>query len=159
MPTELHPMPSGSLNTWIEGARRDYEQSRVTSGESPGVAAEKARASTEASFPNGKPAPGQLIFDVVDVDAGSAIVGYLWISRLEGDGDAWWVSDINIYEGHRGKGYGRAAMQLAEAAAAEHGARTLGLNVFGHNSVARGLYESLQYETTAVQMRKCVGPR
>ena len=28
------------------------------------------------------------------------------------------------------------------------------LNVFGFNTTARGLYESLGYETTAVQMRK-----
>ena len=36
----------------------------------------------------------------------------------------------------------------------EHGAVTLGLNVFGFNSIARSLYRSLGYEESAVQMRK-----
>ncbi|MDN3905792.1 GNAT family N-acetyltransferase [Arthrobacter sp. YD2] len=78
-------------------------------------------------------------------------------SRPRSSSDAWWVSDIEIHEDHRGKGYGRAAMQLAEVAAAEQGAATLGLNVFGYNTVARDLYESLGYETVSMQMRKPVG--
>ncbi len=55
---------------------------------------------------------------------------------------------------HRGRGLGRAAMVLAEEAARSQGASELGLNVFGPNTVARRLYESLGYETTAVNMRK-----
>lgn len=78
-------------------------------------------------------------------------------SRPRSAADAWWVSDIEIHEEHRGKGYGRAAMQLAEVGAAEQGAATLGLNVSGYNGVARGLYESLAYETVSTQMRKPVG--
>ena len=45
-------------------------------------------------------------------------------------------------------------MTLAEEAARNHGATELGLNVFGHNAVARSLYESMGYQTTAVNMRK-----
>ena len=45
-------------------------------------------------------------------------------------------------------------MLLAEDEARGHGATELGLNVFGSNRVARHLYDSLGYETTAVQMRK-----
>jgi len=67
---------------------------------------------------------------------------------------SWWVWDVVIDPEHRGQGYGRAAMQLAETYAHARGARTLGLSVFGFNSAARGLYESLGYETTSVKMRK-----
>lgn len=67
------------------------------------------------------------------------------------------VSNIEIHENHRGKGYCRAAMQLPELAVAEQGAATLGLNVFGYNTVARDLYESLGYETVATQIRKPIG--
>jgi predicted GNAT family acetyltransferase len=35
-----------------------------------------------------------------------------------------------------------------------NGARTIGLNVFGRNTVARNLYASLGYEESAVVMRK-----
>jgi ribosomal protein S18 acetylase RimI-like enzyme len=36
------------------------------------------------------------------------------------------------------------------------GMTSLGLNVFGQNTVARGLYESLGYDVTALQMKKPV---
>ena len=61
-----------------------------------------------------------------------------------------------IDEEFRGRGYGREAMLLAEQLARREGALTLGLNVFGHNQVARTLYSSLGYEETAVQMRKAL---
>lgn len=162
MVTELQAMPVDRLPGWIEGVRRDYEQSRIHSGDSREVAARKARTSMDESFPGGVVAPGHLVYDVVAVDDdnedgdGGVVVGYLWISRKNDAEDAWWVSDISIDEQYRGKGYGRAAMLLAETAAAEHGGATLGLNVFGYNTAARALYESLGYEVTAVQMRKPV---
>lgn len=158
MTIELRPMPAVRLGSWIDEVRRDYEQSRRASGESVDIAAEKARVATAESFPDGVPAEGNIIYDVVWLGADSHIevVGHLWISRLKEGTGAWWVSDIKINEPHRGAGYGRTVMQLAEKAAAEQGATTLGLNVFGYNVVARGLYESLGYETTAVQMRKSV---
>lgn len=45
-------------------------------------------------------------------------------------------------------------MKLAEDYARSHGARTLGLNVFGFNHVARGLYESMGYTTVTTKMKK-----
>jgi len=40
--------------------------------------------------------------------------------------------------------------------ARSQGARTLGLSVFGFNTGARRLYESLCYETTSVTMAKAL---
>jgi ribosomal protein S18 acetylase RimI-like enzyme len=45
-------------------------------------------------------------------------------------------------------------MLLAEDLARVNGATTIGLNVFGHNRIARDLYNSLGYEESAVVMRK-----
>ncbi len=45
-------------------------------------------------------------------------------------------------------------MLLAEEQARAAGAVELGLNVFGYNTVARALYESLANETVSMQMRK-----
>jgi ribosomal protein S18 acetylase RimI-like enzyme len=45
-------------------------------------------------------------------------------------------------------------MVLAEREARSHGATELGLNVFGSNTVARHLYETLGYGTVAVRMSK-----
>jgi ribosomal protein S18 acetylase RimI-like enzyme len=158
MSVELSFMPMDRLVSWLVTSSTEYEQARRKAGDSAEVAAEKARTSLESSFPGGVPAPGHLVYDIVATDPESAgeIVGYLWIAPLTEGSDAWWVFDISVEEHHRGAGYGRAAMQLAEKAAAEHGAVTLGLNVFGYNTVARRLYDSLGYETTAVQMRKTI---
>ena len=45
-------------------------------------------------------------------------------------------------------------MELAEAEARRNGLHALGLNVYGHNAVARALYSSLGYNEIAVRMRK-----
>jgi ribosomal protein S18 acetylase RimI-like enzyme len=176
MNVELSVMPMDRLASWLIASSTGYEQARRKAGDSAEVAAEKARTSLESSFPDGRAAPGHLVFDIVVTDSESTgtestgtdstgtestgtestgtVVGYLWIAPEAEGSDAWWVFDIGVDENHRGAGYGRAAMQLAEQAAAKHGAVTLGLNVFGYNTVARALYDSLGYETTAVQMRK-----
>ena len=45
-------------------------------------------------------------------------------------------------------------MELAEAEARAEGATEIGLNVFGHNHVARKLYDSMGYTATAIRMKK-----
>jgi ribosomal protein S18 acetylase RimI-like enzyme len=64
------------------------------------------------------------------------------------------VYDVHLRENARGRGYGRAAMLLAEDEARRRGCPRLSLNVFGRNEVARGLYRSLGYEENAVAMSK-----
>ena len=64
------------------------------------------------------------------------------------------VYDVTIDAGQQGRGYGRAAMQLAEEEAKSRGIDRIELNVFGGNDVARGLYRSLGYVETSAQMRK-----
>jgi GNAT superfamily N-acetyltransferase len=86
---------------------------------------------------------------------GGSTGGYLWVGPADGDDPgAWWVWDVLVDEGRRGEGLGRATMLLAEDYATAHGARTLGLSVFGFNEAARRLYESLGYGTTSVKMTK-----
>ncbi|MFW8746016.1 GNAT family N-acetyltransferase, partial [Mesorhizobium japonicum] len=80
--------------------------------------------------------------------------GVLWVGpNPDGVGPAW-VFDIEVEEARRGEGWGRALMLEAERIARADGHAELGLNVFGSNAVARGLYESLGYQPTAIQMRK-----
>ena len=67
-----------------------------------------------------------------------------------------WVFEVEVEAPFRGRGYGRAAMRRAEDEARARGMTSLGLNVHGHNVVARSLYESLGYDVTAMQMKKPV---
>jgi len=82
-------------------------------------------------------------------------VGALWIGpQTDGPPGHWWVWTVEIDEPFRGRGLGRAAMELAEREARRRGATQIGLNVFGHNHIARSLYESLGYEISRLQMYK-----
>jgi len=151
------PMNADRLPEWIERSNAEYIDELVVAGRTREDAKAHAGKFMVPTFPDGNVAPGHAVFDVLD-DAG-ATVGYLWIGTdTSEDPAAWWVWDIAIDADQRGHGYGRAVMLLGEEYAHLHGASTLGLNVFGSNAVARSLYESLGYETSALQMRKHLGP-
>ena len=76
------------------------------------------------------------------------------MKRDGGTAPGAWIYDIEVYENFRGQGYGRALLLAGEQVTRESGVHTLGLNVFGSNSVARGLYESAGYTIMAQQMSK-----
>jgi ribosomal protein S18 acetylase RimI-like enzyme len=57
-------------------------------------------------------------------------------------------------EALRGKGYGKQTMLAIEEKARELGLRSIGLHVFAHNAVAKGLYEKIGYEVKSLNMVK-----
>lgn len=155
MPLTLEPMAASRLRPWFESGQESYVADLIRSGKTPDQAREKSAQSFEEYFPGGVPAPRHLVFDVVH---DGERVGYVWIGpQANGGPDDWWLWDIEIDGPHRGQGFGRAALVLAEAEVAGRGATTLGLNVFGFNTAARSLYESMGYGTVAVQMAKRLG--
>jgi ribosomal protein S18 acetylase RimI-like enzyme len=92
---------------------------------------------------------------LIAVDEAGARVGVLWVATCAPNGDqAGWIYDVEVDDGHRGKGYGREIMLLAEQECRQRGLTSLRLTVFGRNSVARRLYESLGYEITSQNMAK-----
>jgi len=147
-------MTEEQMATFLRADMEHYVDDRISAGESPEEARRTANSQMAVLFPEGAPALGQLLYQVVDDE--DAVVGILWIGPPMGEetGTKYWVWNVEIDEPHRGQGLGRAAMQLAEDAARAHGATELGLSVFGHNAVARHLYESMGYITKSVQMRK-----
>jgi len=140
-----------TLAEWLVEVRASYVEQRIEAGDSPDEAETNATRSLDQLVPGGSPAPGQLIGRV---RLGDETVGRLWLGPAGPDPARWWVWDIAIDEDRRGRGLGRRVMLLAEELARSHGATTIGLNVFGQNQVARGLYTSLGYREQAVQMRK-----
>jgi ribosomal protein S18 acetylase RimI-like enzyme len=144
-------MPADRLPGWIQAGHEQYIESRMRAGESREVAEARARASREENFPGDQPLDSHRVFDVVVDDHA---VGQLWIGPLDGRPADYWVYDIEIAEEHRRRGYARRALELGEFEARALGATSLGLNVFGYNTGAKELYDSLGYEVTATQMRK-----
>jgi ribosomal protein S18 acetylase RimI-like enzyme len=154
MPANLRPLTDEEISEFIEWQVDQYVDERVRSGEGPDIARNIASEQSRALFPEGVPADGQLLFRVLDDERRA--VGMLWIGpqRPADQPGAFWVYYVRIEEPHRGKGYGRLAMELAESEARSRGASELGLNVFGHNQVARHLYESMGYTATSIRMKK-----
>jgi ribosomal protein S18 acetylase RimI-like enzyme len=149
-------MTRAEFDEWLPRQLAGYAAQIAASGAMPEAEAwEKARRDTARSFSAGYDTPGQLLFLVL---AGTNAVGSLWLAVPGPDPDPRmaWVYDIEVDEEYRGRGYGRAAMLLAETEVRSRGMTSLGLNVFGQNTVARALYESLGYDVTALQMKKTV---
>jgi ribosomal protein S18 acetylase RimI-like enzyme len=82
----------------------------------------------------------------------------VWAGRAPRQRPGWWIYDLEVVPGQRGRGYGRALPAAAEHAVEGRGAETLRLNVFGGNPTAQRLYESAGYEITSLQMRKRLRP-
>jgi ribosomal protein S18 acetylase RimI-like enzyme len=148
MTVTLEPPDDADFTSWLAASFADYVRERIAAGESPELAAGVATEQHDVLFPGGRPAPDQHVFRV---HADGIPVGWLWLGdRMRGEEGSWWVYKIQIDSDQRGRGYGRAAMLEVR----RRGGHTLGLNVFGPNTVARRLYESLGYQTAATNMVK-----
>ena len=148
-------MTADRLPAWVEVGKADYRADRIRAGEPVDRATDEAEQTYAAWFAHGEPAPGHLVQDVL---WGETIVGSLWVGPQSiGRVDEWWVWNVEIAEEFRGRGFGRRAMELAEDLVRAQGATSLGLNVFGFNTGARRLYESLGYDVAAVRMSKSLG--
>jgi ribosomal protein S18 acetylase RimI-like enzyme len=107
------------------------------------------------SLPDGVATPGVLL-RVAVVDG--VQVGWIWVTLPGPDRPGMaWIDNIEVHSAHRGRGHGRRMIELVEAELAGHGVSRLGLNVFGHNTVARRLYESLGFQVASQQMTKSLG--
>jgi ribosomal protein S18 acetylase RimI-like enzyme len=134
---------------WDAAHRAEYERGLVEhAGLSREEAAAKVARDVPFVLPNGLATMDTWIW-AVEVDGhrvGSVFLGVR-------DGGAW-LYDITIAKGERGRGYGRAAMTALEDEVRRLGYDKVGLNVWGGNEVARGLYRSLGWAEESVHMRK-----
>ena len=138
---------------WRAVEMDEYARDIAENGSTPPAAARvKAERDMEEILPNGLDTPRHFAFVLTH---GERSVGRLWLSEREIDGRrSLFIFDIQVDEVHRGRGFGRAAMQLAEREALVRDIHRIELNVFGGNTVARGLYRSLGYVERSVRMGK-----
>ena len=149
----LRPATADEIEAWLPRLAAEYAAAIAGSGSLPPAdARRKADSDLRAQLTDG-PHAGQLIFRLI---AGDQPVGWLWLAVPfpAGDPAMAWVNNVEVDQDFRGRGYGRQAMLLAEREAAARGMTSVGLNVHGQNTVARGLYDSLGYQVTAQQMKK-----
>ncbi|WP_217182722.1 GNAT family N-acetyltransferase [Streptomyces sp. AC495_CC817] len=140
----VEPMTPERFTTFAAASESAFADDLVTSGRytREEALAESARQMA-AELPDGRTTEGQRFFTA---SAEGQEVGILWIGARTRDGRPHaFVLDIEVAEDQRGKGYGRALMHAAEREARAFGADSIGLHVFGFNSGAVHLYESLGY--------------
>ncbi|WP_291379499.1 GNAT family N-acetyltransferase [Demequina sp.] len=157
MTVTLEEMPAARYDWFLSHATREYAADLIALGRDDEEARLGAERDIETYFPGGSPLPGHHLLEIRADDG--APVGYLWIGpSATGTTEEWWVWDVFVDEAQRGKGYARAALLLGEKLAAAHGATSVGLSVFGFNTGAKALYDSLGYTTTSFKMLKRLPP-
>ena len=139
---EGRPMTDAEYGDWRAEMERGYASDAAQSGDMlPEQAAASAAAQTDQLLPNGLKTPDHTFLCLC---AGGEVVATNWIAHHRAPGMSW-VYAVEVHEGYRGKGYGRAAMVIGERAAHDAGDTHLALNVFGHNHVAISLYNGMGY--------------
>lgn len=145
----LRPLREDEYDAWDAAHRAEYQRGLV---EDAGLLREHAAAKVARDVPSVLP-DGLATANtwIWAVEADGRRVGTVFFG-LRGGGA--WLYDITIDEAERGRGYGRAAMTALEDEVRALGHDTIGLNVWGGNDVARGLYRSLGWAEESVEMRK-----
>jgi ribosomal protein S18 acetylase RimI-like enzyme len=133
-----------------------YAAELARTGASTAEEAEQRAAKESDQFlPDGLDTAGMALL-VGEIDG--EVVGLVWVGPAPAGRAGWWVYDIEVVPARRGQGYGRALLEAAERDAQQRGAVSIGLDVFGGNEVALGMYESSGYEVAAIRMLKRFAP-
>lgn len=153
MSVELRPLRADEFEEWLAGWSAWYAHDLEEHGGLHADAArEKVGRDMAAAFPDGFGSTGNVL---LAIQQGGERVGAIWFTPRDERGRTHaFLYSIAIDEEQRGRGLGRAAMLSLEADVRARGLDRIELNVFGGNTVARGLYGSLGFAETFVSMGK-----
>ena len=116
MSLRLRPLREDELDAYVTHGRANYARDVHENGGAPTEIAEtKAKADWSRLLPDGLSSPSQFIFAVEEAETGER-VGDLWFAErdTEFEGKVAFLYSIEIFEGFRGRGFGRQAMLLLE---------------------------------------------
>lgn len=143
-------MNSEDYQKYITSAIKSYAKEKVLSGNwNQEESIRKAEEEYIRLLPKGEKTESNYLYNIINDDKA---IGVLWLARKSEK--AGFIYAINILEQYQGYGYAKEAMRQIEIFGKELGMNKIGLHVFGHNKVARGLYDKLGYQTTNVLMEK-----
>lgn len=146
----LDKMNSNEFEEYLRYAIQNYANEHVKAGNWPEQEAiSKSTKAYEELLPEGEKTADNELFIIRD---GDKEVGMIWLAQ--GSNDKGFIYDIEIREDSRGHGYGKQAMIEIEKEARNLNLKSIGLHVFAHNQVARGLYQKLGYAETNIKMEK-----
>jgi GNAT superfamily N-acetyltransferase len=153
-------MDAAGFAAWKQHAVPAFADDKVASGDwQQADALQRSQAGYDALLPMDENTPGHHLGHLVDTDG--HLVGWAWIHvapALDSVSErAAFLYDFGIVAELRGKGLARIALAEVERHAHELGATRLGLHVFGHNLVARHVYESAGFVVTDLNLSKPLG--
>ncbi len=153
----LQPMTEADYDAYRANAVEDYAAERALA-EDTSLEEERKTASAQLAglLPQGLRTPGHHFWRVVAEDG--TRVGSLW-AHFEAERRRAFIYDIVIDAAQRGKGYGEATMRALEEELRPTDLTHIELNVFGHNSVARALYDKMGYHVAATYMLKRIADK
>ncbi|MEI4621528.1 GNAT family N-acetyltransferase [Bacillus pfraonensis] len=151
----LRPMNREEFQLYISSAIENYAKNKVTSGNwSEDEAMNLSKKEFSRLLPKDEKSELNYLYSIFQ---DQQLVGMIWIAKTSTTNpDQGYIFDFIIYKPHQGQGYGKQAMKEIEIIAKELGMNKIGLHVFGHNKVARRLYEQLGYEITNINMVKAI---
>lgn len=153
MDVSLRPMTDAEFATWSESTVTAYGEDLARAhGVAVEITVPVARDQFAHMLPHGLDTPATWLFTIVDATGADA--GTLWLGQNPQLPHAGYVYDIVIAASRRGEGLGRAAMLRAEEVLRAAGYTVIQLSVFGFNSGARALYDSLGYGVIGTTMAK-----
>ena len=138
----VRPLTEEEYPGWYAGEEAGYITDIVRAGVlTPEEAKEKSDRDFALHLPQGYRTAGHAFYAL---EADGQVVGTGWVQHGYLPGVTFGFS-LEVYEEHRGKGYGRAAMAVGEWASRHGGDQAMMFNVFGGNEVAMSLYDSTGY--------------
>lgn len=156
----LKPMTQAQFDAYLESAVPEYALAHIEAGDcTPDRALEKARADYVILLPAGLKSENQHLFSIF-ANGDPEPIGMVWFEMRDDDGrKSAFIYDFRIDESQRGKGYGKETLARVDEKVKSMGARSVSLNVFGHNQRARSLYEKHGFKVSSLWMRKVFGAR
>ena len=142
---DLQPMSESEFRAFRAHSVSEYAKEMLRSrAVSEADADQQSEATFQRLLPHGRDTADQLI---MTVKSEKRVVGHIWIAMKSDHGrhEAFGY-DMELIASERGKGLGRELMNAAHALLYKSGVSRIGLNVFGHNEIARNLYLALGYK-------------
>jgi ribosomal protein S18 acetylase RimI-like enzyme len=149
---KIIPITESEYNEWIIASKNTYMLLNIKNGKTKEEAEKKANDDYHQLLPNGLLTEHSFIYSI---KANDQWVGTLWFGiRGPEDNRKAFIYDIVIDEVERVKVYGEEALKFLEGEVKKLGYNHIGLHVFGHNKVARRLYEKMGYEVMNLFLEK-----
>ncbi|ARI77349.1 GNAT family N-acetyltransferase [Halobacillus mangrovi] len=150
----LASMVKAEFDANIDAQIKDYADEKVKAGTwTEEEAFEKSNESFNNLLPEGLKTSDHYFLSIRNDERN---VGYFWyyFAKEANNQKEAFIYNFLIFDEHRGKGYGKKALEELEKHVKKEGIKKLTLHVFGHNKRAIHLYNKMKFDTTDLVMSK-----